>query len=84
MPADAPLGDIAVQIVGEAQVLVDGEAVGGDALALAADAAAGLVSAAVGVEQVAGGVEGEGLALDCCWPFPVLLRWAARIQPRGA
>ena len=60
VPAYAALHDVAVQVVSEAQVLVDGEPVGGHLFAFVAGAAAAEVSAAIGVEQVAGGVEGKG------------------------
>jgi len=60
VPADAALHDVAVQVVLEAQVLVDGEPVGGHLFAFVAGAAAAEVSTTVGVEQVACGVECEG------------------------
>jgi hypothetical protein len=60
VPADAALHDVAVQVVLEAQVLVDGEPVGGHLFAFTVGAAAAEVSTTVGVEQVACGVECEG------------------------
>lgn len=60
VPADAALHDVAVQVVLETQVLVDGEPVGGHLFAFVAGAAAAEVSTTVGVEQVACGVEREG------------------------
>ena len=77
VPADAPLGDVAMHVVGKAQVFIDSNAVAGRA-GLADPASADGVRAflrtrfsarphlpPVGVEDVARRVEGEGFRAVC-------------------
>ncbi|MDT0137953.1 hypothetical protein [Acidovorax sp. PRC11] len=77
VPADAALDGVAVQVVGEAQVLVHRQAVVGHHVPLA-HAAAGLRAAPVRVQQVAGRVEREGFALG-----GLLWLWRAVAALRG-